>query len=123
MKKILFFLFILLTVNSFSLGKKMPSNSKAVIEVVTFTLKPGVTAEEFSLLDKEVEREHVSKQPGFLSRESASGYDREWLVIVHWSSAEDAEASMKTFGASPTTKDFMDKIMLDTMVMKRYYKK
>jgi len=122
MKKILFFLFILLTVNSFSLGKKMPSNSKKVIEVVTFTLKAGVTAEEFYQLDKKVERDHVSKQPGFISRESASGDNREWLVIVHWNSVEDAEASMTTFGDSPATKDFMDKVMLDTMVMKRYYK-
>jgi len=40
-----------------------------------------------------VEREHVARQAGFVSRESAHGEAGEWLVIVHWRSVKDAEAS------------------------------
>jgi hypothetical protein len=31
---------------------------------------------------------------GFISRKSAAGDNGEWLVVVHWRSVADAEASM-----------------------------
>ncbi|MDR7151351.1 hypothetical protein J2W49_003327 [Hydrogenophaga palleronii] len=93
-----------------------------VIEVVTFKLKAGVAASEFAPIDKAVEREHVAKQPGFVSRESAHGADGEWLVIVHWRSAKDADASMATFEKAPAAAPFMSKIEASTMRMKRYEK-
>lgn len=58
--------------------------TKPVIEVVTLRLKPSVTPAQFAPIDKAVEEQHVSKQPGFLSRESAPGAGGRWLVIVHW---------------------------------------
>ncbi|MBT9553168.1 MAG: hypothetical protein IV088_20165 [Hydrogenophaga sp.] len=93
-----------------------------VVEVVTFKLKAGVTAAEFAPIDKAVERDHVAKQPGFVSRESARGADGEWLVIVHWRSAKDADASMATFEKAPAAAPFMSKIEASTMSMKRYQK-
>lgn len=93
-----------------------------VIEVVTFNLKSGVAAAEFAPIDKAVEREHVAKQPGFVSRESAQGADGEWLVIVHWRSAKDADASMASFEKAPAAALFMSKIEASTMRMKRYQK-
>lgn len=91
-----------------------------VIEVVTLKLKPGVSAEAFRLVDKAVETEHVSRQPGFLSRETAPGQNGAWLVIVHWRSAADADASMGSFEAAPAAAAFMDKIEPGSMVMTRY---
>lgn len=91
-----------------------------VVEVVTFKLKSGVAAAEFVPIDKAVEREHVAKQPGFVSRESAHGADGEWLVIVHWRSVKDADASMATFEKAPAAARFMSKIEDATMSMKRY---
>ena len=38
-----------------------------VVEVVTLKLRAGVAAAEFAPIDKAVEREHVAKQPGFVS--------------------------------------------------------
>lgn len=90
-----------------------------VIEIVTFRLKPGVSAEEFALINRSVEREHVSRQPGFISRESAHS-GNEWLVIVHWRTEKDAEASMSTFEKAPAAAAFMSKIDASTMGMKRY---
>lgn len=93
-----------------------------VVEVVSFKLRTGVSAAEFAPIDKAVEREHVAKQPGFVSRESAHGADGDWLVIVHWRSAKDADASMATFEKAPAAAPFMAKIQASTMSMKRYQK-
>ena len=95
---------------------------REVIEVVTFKLRTGVSAAEFAPIDKAVEREHVARQPGFVSRESAHGTDGEWLVIVHWRSAKDAESSMASFEKAPAAAEFMSKIEASTMRMKRYQK-
>ena len=91
-----------------------------VIEIVTLKLKDGVTYADFAPIDNAVKIEHVSKQPGYVSRESASGQDGEWLVIVHWSSEEEADASMASFSAAPAAGKFMDMIDASTMTMKRY---
>ncbi|MEM9217228.1 MAG: antibiotic biosynthesis monooxygenase family protein [Cyanobacteria bacterium P01_F01_bin.150] len=94
--------------------------NSTIVEVATFTLKEGVTPDEFYAIDQAVEAQHVSQQPGFISRESAVNDDDEWLVIVRWGSIEDAEASMASFSDAPATADFMSKLEIDTMSMKRY---
>jgi len=93
-----------------------------VIEVVTLKLKEGVTYTEFAPIDKAVEDQHVAQQPGFISRESAAGENGEWLVIVHWESSKEADASMASFMSAPAAKEFVDNIDGSTMVMKRYSK-
>jgi hypothetical protein len=98
-----------------------PSKS-VVIEVVTLRLLDGISYADFAVIDKAVQTDHVSQQPGFISRESAPGEGREWLVIVHWASSEDANASMSTFMEAPAAKTFMSSIDADSMVMKRYSK-
>jgi hypothetical protein len=97
-----------------------PAARGAVIEIVTFKLNAGVTADEFRPLDKAVELQHVVKQPGFISREPAAGDNGEWLVVVHWRSVADAEASMASFPSAPATAQSMAKIDASTMSMKRY---
>jgi heme-degrading monooxygenase HmoA len=94
----------------------------AVIEIATFQLKQGVTPAEFAVVDKAMEREYIAKQPGFVSRESAAGPDNEWLVIVHWKSLKDADASMASFEKAAPTAAFMAKLDAATMSMKRYQK-
>ena len=96
--------------------------SAKVVEVVTFNLKSGVTAAQFRLVDQEVEAQHVSRQPGFVSRESAAGENGEWLVIVYWRSVADATASMASFEKAPAAAKFMSSIDASTMLMKRYDK-
>ena len=93
-----------------------------VIEVVTFRLNPGVSIAEFAPIDKAVELEHISKQPGFVSRESAFSADNECLVVVHWRSEKYADASIATFNTAPAAAMFMSKIDASTMSMKRYKK-
>ncbi|WP_028109049.1 antibiotic biosynthesis monooxygenase family protein [Ferrimonas futtsuensis] len=107
----------------YSLALILPAFSHAeVIEVVTFKLKPGISYQDFAPIDKAVEIEHVSKQPGFISRESAVGTDREWLVLVRWESEQDADASMNSFMQAKAASDFVNHIDETTMMMKRYSK-
>lgn len=105
---------------TFAVQPALAGQGSSVIEVVTFKLKTGVAAAEFAPIDKAVEREHVARQPGFVSRESAHGADGEWLVIVHWRSVKDADASMASFEKAPAAAQFMSKIETSTMSMKRY---
>ena len=107
---------------TFAIQPALAAQNGNVVEVVTFKLKAGVSAAEFAPLDQAVEREHVAKQPGFVSRESAHGVDGDWLVIVHWRSVKDAEASMATFEKATAAAQFMSKIEPSTMSMKRYQK-
>jgi heme-degrading monooxygenase HmoA len=105
---------------TFAVPPALAGQGGNVVEVVTFKLKTGVSAAEFAPIDKAVERQHVARQPGFVARESAHGADGEWLVIVHWRSAKDADASMATFEKASAAAPFMAKIEASTMSMKRY---
>jgi heme-degrading monooxygenase HmoA len=93
-----------------------------VIEIATFNIKEGVSYQEFKPLDKAVEIQHVMKQPGFISRESAKGQNGEWLVVVHWESLKNADASMQSFMKAKAASKFMSHIDASTMSMKRYTK-
>lgn len=99
-------------------SKKSPS--AAVVEIATFQLKAGVSVADFQKLDKAVEIEHVSKQKGFVSRESGSTEDGGWVAIVHWESFSDVDASMASFADAPAAADFMANLDASTMEMKRY---
>jgi hypothetical protein len=96
------------------------AHAAPVIEVVTAKLKNGVTVAQVEAVDRKVETSLISKRPGFLSRESAPGDDHSWLAIVHWRSAADADASMRSFSSTPIGAQFLDLIAPGTMVMKRY---
>lgn len=91
-----------------------------VVEVASFNLKDGVTYEQFAPIDNKVETNHVSKQAGFLSRETAKGENGEWLVIVHWQDLASADASMNSFMTAPSAADFMANIDADSLKMQRY---
>lgn len=91
-----------------------------VIEIATFKLLPGVIIEDFAKLDKAVETQHVSKQPGFISRQSGYTKDGQWMAIVHWLTEDYAKASMASFSDAPATAPFMSKVDADTMKMTWY---
>ncbi len=91
----------------------------SVVEIATFALAEGVTVEAFTPIDKAVEDQHVSKQPGFISRQVASD-GSQWLVIVHWENAEAAQASMDSFANAPAAAEFMSNMDASTMTMTRY---
>ena len=91
----------------------------AVVEIATFDFAEGVTAKAFAAVDARVEAEHVSQQPGFVSRETGAT-DTGWVAIVRWETAEDAQASMDSFANAPAAADFMRMMNAETMRMTRY---
>lgn len=99
---------------------KFGFDPKFVVEVATFRLKDGVSVPEFSKLDKSVSENHVSKQKGFIKRESEMTKDKYWRVIVHWENSKSADASMESFMQAPSAKAFLDSVDTSTMVMHRF---
>jgi glyoxylase-like metal-dependent hydrolase (beta-lactamase superfamily II) len=93
-----------------------------VLEIATFKLAPGTSAEQFAPIDLAMERDYISKQPGFISRESGAGSDGDWLVVNHWNSVETADAAMKNFAGAPATQAFLSKLDVKTMFNRRYVK-
>ncbi len=104
-----------------SLGASMShaEGTATVVEIATFELADGVSVEEFAQVDARVEAEHVSQQPGFVSRETGAT-DKGWVAIVHWETAADAQASMDSFANAPAAADFMGTMNVETMQMTRY---
>ena len=90
------------------------------IEIVTFRLKSGVTEEAFIEETKKMEREYLGKLPGFLDRDTGRSADDWWIVVLHWASAEDAQASMDKFAKVPDTKAFTAMVDMDTFQMTQY---
>lgn len=95
------------------------AQDNGVIEIVTMNLAEGVSTEAFEPVDKAIEDDHVSQQPGFISRQAAFA-DGKWAVVVNWESAEAAQASMDSFASAPAAEKFMSMIDASTMSMTRY---
>ena len=91
-----------------------------VVEVASFKLKDGVDPQEFAKLDKAVADGYVSKQPGFIQRESGLVDGDTWRVIVHWESLDDADASMESFMSASAAQGFLAGADTSTMKMQRY---
>ena len=94
-------------------------NTATVVEIATFEFSEGVTAATFAPVAARVAAEHVSQQPGFVSRETGAT-DTGWVAIVRWETAEDAQASMDSFASAPAAADFMGMMKVETMQMTRY---
>ncbi len=91
-----------------------------VIEIVKFKIKSGVSFGQFASLDRAVELQHVSQQPGFVARQAAKGENGEWLVVVYWTNEGHADASMASFTDAPAAAEFMAHLDVDTMSLTRY---
>ncbi|WP_246865776.1 nuclear transport factor 2 family protein [Croceivirga thetidis] len=91
-----------------------------VLEVTTFNLKTTASQQIFNELDAEVESNFTSNQPGFIKRQSSVDENGNYMVIVFWSTLEDAEASMNKFMADAAVSDYAGMIEGETMKMNRY---
>jgi hypothetical protein len=92
----------------------------ATVEVIHFRMREDADEQECLREDERVGREYTPYQPGFISRESAKNDEGDWVVIVHWESAEDAQASMEKFPNDPTAQRFIALMDSDTFSMIRY---
>jgi hypothetical protein len=80
-------------------AQEASAESRIAFEVVAGKLKQGGDMAALRKADKAVEI-LISKQKGFIYRETASGKNGEWFVIVHWASLKDAENAAAVFMSS-----------------------
>ncbi|QGV78557.1 antibiotic biosynthesis monooxygenase family protein [Streptomyces ficellus] len=92
----------------------------STVETVRFKLVPGTDTSDFEALDRKVENDYMAKRPGFLAREVSRSDDGEYLVIVHWATPEDADATMRGFFAAAETQDFLAAVDKTTVQSGRY---
>ncbi|MFW5641153.1 MAG: hypothetical protein ACOCTP_03775 [Roseicyclus sp.] len=90
------------------------------IEIVTFRLKEGTTTEAFIAETVSMERNFLAKLKGFMNRDTGISEDGDVVVVLHWESPEDAQASINKFVDAEGTKAFTAMIEMETFVMKRY---
>lgn len=93
---------------------------KVVLEVTTFRLKTISNATQFNELDKQVESNFTSHQPGFIKRQSAVNKNGEYMVLVYWKTAEDAQASMNKFMTDKSVANYAGMIEGSSMIMNRF---
>lgn len=88
-----------------------------VAEVITVRLQDGADADGFLEANKALEEAHIVKQPGFIAREVGVNEDGEWLIVIHWESAENSAASIAKFGEAPGVETFMSFLDAETMAI------
>ncbi|MEM6342261.1 MAG: hypothetical protein AAF927_00220 [Bacteroidota bacterium] len=97
---------------------KMLDNS--IMEVTTFSIDSAADPNKFAQLDKAVENDFTSQQPGFIKRQSGIDDKGDYVVVVFWESVKDAEASMAKFMGDASVADYAQMIDGPTMKMARY---
>ena len=92
-----------------------------IIEITTFKLQNEVDMEAFWSGDIKIEANYTSKQPGYISRESAyNDTTSEVLVVVKWKNNEAAKTSMGKFMTDTSVSSYVSMIDGSTMKMNRY---
>ncbi len=86
--------------------KNKTNMENQVIEITYFKPKAEVSKEVFKARNIRVGTEYAAKQKGFISRETGVNDDGTWVLIVHWETLEDSQASMNKFMKEPSVTDF-----------------
>ena len=86
-------------------------------EAITVRLQEGADADGFVAANKALEESYISLQPGFVAREVAVSEDGEWLIVIHWETAEDSAASIAKFESAPGVGEFMAFLDTETMAI------
>ena len=78
-----------------------------ILEIVTFTMKPGVTDAQVlaaaDALQRDVEHLH-----GYVARRLLKTDDGTWVDMVRWTSVEAAHAAARLVEAAPSAQAFME---------------
>ncbi len=88
----------------------------ATIEMVTFKLNSDASEKDFLATNPALES-WVSKQPGFEYRSLSQKQDGQWVDIVYWQTAEDAQKAGTLFMQANETQAMMSFIDKDSVDM------
>lgn len=84
--------------------------SNQIIEITYFKPKEGVSQETFGARNIRVGEEYAAKQAGFISRETGVDAEGTWVIVVHWETLADSEASMQKWMTESSVDDFKEMI-------------
>lgn len=90
------------------------------IEIVNIRVKEGVADEQFRAENHKMETEYLAKLKGFIQRDTGLAADGGYVIVLHWESPEDAQASMDAFVGNPATDAFTSILDMDSFRMTRY---
>jgi len=91
------------------------ASANKVLELVVFSLREGVTPEEFLQTVGPVST-WAKEQPGFISRELIAADNDKWVEIVWWESLAQAEAAAEAAHSSDRCLPMFSKIQLEDML-------
>lgn len=91
-----------------------------IVETAWFKTKPGVIEKAFLAASKKAHDGYLASCKGFIHRELIKGEDGQWVDVVHFESAADADRAAKGFPKSPEAKDFEAAIDTKTSKMMRF---
>lgn len=77
-----------------------------MIEILTFSLRPGVDDARFVAVDDRVQTDFAYQQPGLARRTTGRNDQGRWLVLQVWSSDEAAAVARTSFEASELGAEF-----------------
>lgn len=81
-------------------------NTQIVTEIVSFTIAPGITDEDFMQRVHKLEENFHKTLPGYIDSELAKGKDGQWIMLMHWESLEQVKQASKLMMQTPSTEDF-----------------
>ncbi len=88
-----------------------------VLELVVFTLREGVSRDDFLATVEAVSR-WIADQPGFVSRELVYDGDADrWIDVVWWRTLEEAHAAAERALSSPACAPMFAFIDTDSALM------
>ena len=91
-----------------------------IVEIARFKLKADADEKAFLDAEKALVNGQIRQQPGFISRQAAKGENGEWVVVLQWASAKDAEAWTPKFMQDPNGKAFAAQLDFSSMKQDRY---
>ena len=92
----------------------------AVIETMTFALRPDADEEAFLAADRRVQVEFAYQQPGLLRRTTARDRAGGWIVVDLWRSDDDADAMGERWDTAPAPAALMAFVATGTVQVHRY---
>lgn len=88
-----------------------------VLEYVFVRLNEGIDKSEYIQLAKLVDKEFISKQPGFINHTSWWADDGSWVDSIEWESMEHAKTASEKALQSNTCTRWFSMMNMDEMII------
>lgn len=91
-----------------------------ITEIASFEISTMITQDDFIKRVDFLEKEFHSKQAGHIDSELIKAEDNSWLMIMHWSSIEEAKNASKLLMKSDKAEEFKNSLLPQTVKIKYY---